>query len=44
MKGYAEGEKFTTNILPDSSVMEEIRSIQTVGKTNKPTIHCPKST
>ena len=36
MKGYEEGEKFTTNILPDSSVLEEIRSIQSVGQTKNP--------
>ncbi|WP_060204374.1 ATP-dependent zinc metalloprotease FtsH [Sporosarcina koreensis] len=39
MKGYEEGEKFTTNILTsDTSVMEEIRNIEATGKTNNPQI------
>ncbi|MCM3712189.1 ATP-dependent zinc metalloprotease FtsH [Sporosarcina luteola] len=39
MKGYEEGEKFTTNILvDDSTVMDEIRELRAVGTTNNPEI------
>ncbi|WP_252505047.1 ATP-dependent zinc metalloprotease FtsH [Sporosarcina sp. Marseille-Q4943] len=39
MKGYEEGEKFTTNVLmSDTSVMEVIRNIEATGKTNNPQI------
>ncbi|HEX5564006.1 MAG TPA: ATP-dependent zinc metalloprotease FtsH [Sporosarcina sp.] len=39
MKGYEEGEKFTTNVLMnDTSVMEVIRNIEATGKTNNPQI------
>ena len=41
MKGYEEGEKFTTNILTnDPAIMEEIR---TVGKTKNPQIQIIKA-
>ena len=33
MKGYEEGEKFTTNILAnDTSIMEELRQLKLSGK------------
>ena len=44
MKGYEEGEKFTTNILAnDTTITEQLRAIDAVGKKNNPTFNVQKA-
>ncbi|WP_339252506.1 ATP-dependent zinc metalloprotease FtsH [Sporosarcina sp. FSL W8-0480] len=44
MKGYEEGEKFTTNILAnDTTITEELRTIDAVGKKNNPKFNVQKA-
>ncbi len=43
MKGYEEGEKFTTNILANDPI-PSWKKFGAVGKATNPTIQCPKST